>query len=351
MTRKALLFMSVLVVSLESGLRVTGLYTTFSENSTGRFWFEWEHERDSYIYAFPPNQSFDMDIGDTVFQYVINELGYRERPMPATSSPKSQRVFIVGDSFTEGNGAEYGNSWVRRLESLVKAQYPSAEFYVCGISGLDPHFAWVTIKEQLLAYRPTHIITSVNDSDFDDQIIRGGYSRFKEGGRVKYNPSPSFLKFYKYSHIVRLIVHEFLSYDHYLIRRNTPNVQRLSVADSIATCLGDINLLCAENDVKFLSVIHPVPHMICYESESSKSEVVAFESVQFDFPVVKMYAPLKSAMEGDDCTSYHWKQDSHFNGKGYKLFGNLIFEEIEQKYPDFWNYDQQPDSKSAAPSK
>lgn len=337
MSKNIALSLTVFIICLEFGLRVTGLYTTFSEGSTGEFWFEWGHERDSSVYAFPPNTGFEMDIGDTVFHYTINELGYRERSMPQKSPPTAFRVFVVGDSFTEGNGAVYEQSWVRRLESNVQALFPDASFHVCGISGLDPHFAWAAIKYQLLDYHPTHIITTVNDSDFDDQIIRGGYSRFKKSGKVEYNPAPPFLLLYQFSHIVRFIVHEFLSYDQFLIKRNDPKAQRMAVVDSISDCLEDINQLCTENDVKFLTVIHPVPHLICYESEISKSEVLAFESVPFDFPVVRMYAPLKAAMEGDDCTTFHWKQDSHFNGKGYQLFGNLLFEQIEQSYPDFWS--------------
>ena len=325
---------------LELGVRLTGMYTTFSEDSKGNFWFEWAHERDNVVYAFPPNEYFEMDIGDTVFQYEINELGYREREMPLHSEPSAQRVFVVGDSFTEGNGADYENSWTRRLGARVQMIHPEAEFYVCGISGLDPHYAWASIKKQLLAYKPTHIITTVNDSDFDDQIIRGGYSRFQPDGSVKYRPAPWFLPVYRFSHIVRMLVHEFLDYDYFLIRRNNRETQRAEVADSITQCLHDINKLCIQNEVKFMTVIHPVPHSICYESEVVKSEVFALNSHRFDFSVIRMYQPLKQAMTGPDCTSYHWEQDSHFNAKGYQLFASLLYDKIQEEYPDFWEVNQ-----------
>lgn len=336
MTKNVLLFFCVFVVALEFGLRITGHYNTFSENSTGDFWFEWAHQRDSSVYAFPPGRNFDMDIGDTSFHYVINELGYREKPMPKDSPAKSLRVFVVGDSFAEGNGTEYHRSWTRNIESMVKTTYPDAEFYVCGISGLDPHFAWLTIKDVLFDYSPTHILTTVNDSDFDDQLIRGGFSRFQTDGTVKYRPAPWFLPAYRISHILRMVVHELFDYDYYLIRRNNENSQRKMVADSIAQCLVDINKLCLEKDVKFMTVIHPIPHSICFESEMKKSAVLALSSYTFDFPVVKMYSPLKAAMIGPECTTYHWKQDSHFNGKGYKLFADVLFNEIEIHYKGFW---------------
>jgi hypothetical protein len=325
---------------LEVGVRLTGMYTTFSEDSKGNFWFEWAHERDNVVYAFPPNEDFEMDIGDTVLQYEINELGYREREMPLRSKPSAQRVFVVGDSFTEGNGSDYDNSWTRRLGARVQMIHPEAEFYVCGISGLDPHYAWASIKKQLLAYKPTHIITTVNDSDFDDQIIRGGYSRFQPDGSVKYRPAPWFLPVYRFSHIVRMLVHEFLDYDYFLIRRNNRETQRAEVADSITQCLLDINKLCIQNEVKFMAVIHPVPHSICYESEVVKSEVFALNSQGFDFSVIRMYQPLKQAMTGPDCTAYHWEQDSHFNAKGYQLFASLLYDKIQEEYPDFWEVNQ-----------
>ena len=335
MKKNLALSLIIFFACLEIGIRLTGLYTTFSENSTGDFWFEWGHKRDSAIYAFPADADFDMDIGDTVLKYVINELGYRERPMPS-ASPVAQRVFVVGDSFTEGNGTTYNNSWTRHLEAQVQMTYPEAEFYVCGISGLDPHYAWATIKNQLLDYKPTHIITTVNDSDFDDQIIRGGYSRFQSDGSVKYRDAPWFLPIYRFSHIARMLVHEFFDYDYYLIRRNNRNLQRAQVANNIAQCLRDISEVCTENQVRFMTVIHPVPHMICYETDHLKSEVLAMDSIHFKFPVTTLYDPLKTAMTGSDCTTYHWKQDSHFHEKGYRLFASLLFDEVEKNYPDFW---------------
>lgn len=282
-----------------------------------------------------------MDIGDTVFRYVINELGYRERSMPLHST-SAQRIFVIGDSFTEGNGTDYHRSWTRCLERSVKKVQPDTKFFVCGISGLDPHFAWVALKEQLLAFQPTHVITTVNDSDFDEQIIRGGYSRFQINGSVQYHPSPWFLPIYEFSHIVRMVAHELFEYDYYLIRRNDRKTQRAEVADSLAQCLRDMNQLCIENNVKFMTVIHPVPHKICFESEEVKSEVLALDSHSFNFPVIRLYEPLKQAMTGPDCTTFHWKMDSHFNGKGYQLFANLAYEEIEKEYPLFWNPPNEP---------
>jgi hypothetical protein len=336
MKRNIAISLFTLVLFMEIGIRLTGLYTTFSEDSTGEFWFEWAHERDSSIYAFPPVGDFDMDIGDTVFRYEINELGYRERPMPVDTVPVAQRIFVVGDSFTEGNGTEYHRSWTRRLEERVKITHPDAEFFVCGISGLDPHFAYAALKHQLLAFRPTHVITTVNDSDFDDQAVRGGYSRFRSDGSVKYLPAPWFLPVYRFSHITRMLVHEFFEYDHYLIRRNDHEVQQAEAADSISKALCDINALCIKNDVKFLAVIHPVPHKICFEADGFKSDILALNPHEFDFPVIRMYQPLKAAMTGPDCTTYHWKQDSHFNGKGYHLFGKLLYDEIQRGCPEFW---------------
>jgi len=53
-----------------------------------------------------------------------------------------------------------------------------------------------------------------------------------------------------------------------------------------------------------------------------------------------MYQPLKQAMTGPDCTSYHWEQDSHFNAKGYQLFASLLYDKIQEEYPDFWEVNQ-----------
>lgn len=336
MSKNIALSLTVFIICLELGLRTTGLYTTFSEGSTESFWFEWNHERESSHYSHNAKSVFISSNGESEWEYHTNQFGYRERHLV----PKKDsiiRLFTIGDSFTEGLGTSFDSTWPRRLEDLLKQQGIDLDLHNCGMSGSDPFYQWWSLQNKLIEHEPSHVIVSINDSDFDDIIIRGGYSRFQPNGSVKYRPAPWFLPIYRFSHIIRMIVHELFDYDYYLIRRHYADRQRAEVADSIARCLRDISQLCAENDVKFMGVIHPVPHLICYESEHSKSNVLALDSHSFDFPVIRMYEPLKAAMTGPDCTSYHWKQDSHFNGKGYQLFGNLLFEQIEQNYPDFWS--------------
>lgn len=344
MIKNLTLFLVVFVFSLEIGLRVTRLYSTFSEASSGNFWFEWENERDTAHYSHKANSTFISSIGsEGEWEYQTNQFGYRERLIPEKRLSK-KTVFTFGDSFTEGLGANFDDSWPRQLERLVQ-QDDSLSLFNCGMSGSDPFYEYWSLKNALINYSPTHVIFSINDSDFDDFLVRGGYSRFRPDGSVKYQDAPWFFTIYRFSHIVRMLVHEIYDYNYFLIRRNNLEAQRAEVADSIAQCLRDVNALCLANNIKFMAVIHPVPHLVCFESEQSKSEVLALNSHKFDFPVIRMYEPLKAAMTGANCTSYHWKIDSHFNGKGYQLFGSLLYDKIEEEYPRFWD-----SLKSSVPS-
>lgn len=339
---KCLLF-SVLffIFLLEAALRITGKWITASEKSTGRFFYEWGYETHRH-YAYPPNDTFVMDIGEYSWEYHTNSLGYREREMD-TAPPHAIRALVIGDSFAEGNGTSYDSSWARHLERRLQQKHPDAEVYVCGISGFDPFYAYVALKERLLPYRPTHVLISVNDSDFDDYIIRGGFSRFKEGNRVQYKDPPWFLPVYRYSHIARMIAHTFCHYDYYLIQRVHTEKVRREAADSISACLQNIYQLCRENHIRFLAVIYPVPHKVCYATDDHiLSDVPALEKTTAAYPALFLYNDLSKNLKAGDCMSYCWKTDSHFNNKGYALLAHLIDSAIQAQHPDFWSIPDSP---------
>lgn len=313
-------------------LRISKRYNTYSENSQGNFEFEWGYERPTQLYNFEPNDTFEMDIGEASFEYQTNSFGFRERELNLVDSTR-KKVFVFGDSFVEGNGANYDSSWVRKLESNLNLEDSAYDLYVCGISGFDPFYAYKYLENDLLEYKPSHVIVSINDSDINEFFFRGGFSRFKDDGTTKYQPPPKFISAYKYSHLVRAFVHEFLDYDYYLIDKSNYEVDVLNALDSIKYCLSQINSLCKEKNIPFLAIAHPVPHQICNTQDSYIYDFDANGS----FPFINMSEPLIEAfLEVDDCTVYHWKQDSHFNAKGYQLYGDLLFKEIKTKYPKFF---------------
>ncbi len=330
------LFVSIIIflVLLEAGLRLTGKWKTASEKSVGEFFYEWGYET-KHLYSYEPNDTFIMDIGEYRWEYHTNDMGYRERNIDTTDT-SGIRGFVIGDSFVEGNGTAYDSSFTRHLEGLLRKDHPDADLYICGISGFDPFFSYVALAERLMEYKPTHVIVSVNDSDFDDYTIRGGFSRFKPDGKVRYKEPPAFLPYYRYSHIVRVIVHEFLKYDYYLIRRVNVDEQTREAADSISACLLKTYELCEANGIRFLAVIYPTPHEICYEDHPGTLTKVISLADKKGYPAVHLYEPLKKNMKAGDCLSYCWYVDSHFNRKGYALMGDILDSMIRHQYPSFW---------------
>jgi hypothetical protein len=316
----------------EGILRISGRYNTYSEISQGNFEFEWGYERNTQLYNFTPNDTFEMDIGEASFEYITNTMGFREREIDQNDTIR-KKVFVFGDSFTEGNGTQYDSSWVRILEGLVNESKPIYDFYVCGVSGFDPFYAYHYLKEELLIYNPSHVIVTINDSDIDEFIIRGGFARFQSDGTTKYKEPPKFITAYEYSHVVRAVVHECYDYDYYLIDWSNYEADVLNAIDSIKFCLSEINTLCKEQGISFLALAHPVPHKICNNNRSYISQLEIYENI----PFVNMSEPLSRKFnEVEDCTVYHWKYDSHFNTKGYALYGQLVFEELKMKYAQFF---------------
>jgi hypothetical protein len=332
------LFFSLVMIFavLEAGMRISGKWGDLPYKiQKGDFNFEWGWEMDGTYFAFPPLSHTKIACQEFCYAYDLNSLGVREREVD-TLDTASIRLFIYGDSFVEGNGTAYDSSWVRKIEELLLADGKDASVYMTGVSSSDPYYAYTALKSKLLALHPTHFIATINDSDFDNYMIRGGFSRFRKGGITRYrNPPPIYL-FYRYSHLARMFAHQYWGYNYYLIKDANDPVKKKEAADSLSQAMAVINDLCLENDIRFLAVIHPTPHPVCFGNDQTQSDVLSIDPATITYPAVQMFGPLREILTSENCYDYCWKIDSHFNGHGYGVFGELVYRSIQDQYPDFW---------------
>lgn len=65
----------------------------------------------------------------------INSQGLREERLLGPAGPRTRRIIAVGDSFTLGYSVEEKQTWVRRLEALLRARDPAWEVINAGVPG------------------------------------------------------------------------------------------------------------------------------------------------------------------------------------------------------------------------
>ena len=82
-----------------------------------------------------------------------------------------------------------------------------------GVSGSDPVYYIELLRRKLLKYHPDLVLTTINRSDIDDVIWRGGFDRFAPDGQLKERRFPWWTWLFDRSRLVRAFVLEVLHYD------------------------------------------------------------------------------------------------------------------------------------------
>jgi hypothetical protein len=121
------------------------LYSTFTAGQ--------EHERTARIYdpvydhGLAPN--FDgYDVwGEARYRLITDNLGFKDsavREVPLQST--SRRILIIGDSFAEGIGMSYENSFAGLLQAAGQARPDKIEFLNAGVASYSPSIYYKKIK-------------------------------------------------------------------------------------------------------------------------------------------------------------------------------------------------------------
>jgi lysophospholipase L1-like esterase len=115
--------------------------------------------------ANPPHHRVQVDNLEYQYLWQTNSQGLRYREIPLRKPRERHRVFVVGDSFTDGEGVETSQRYTNRLEVDFD---PGVDFINAGLGGQGVLqyarvFHWVGTK-----YRPDALLICVNANDLSD---------------------------------------------------------------------------------------------------------------------------------------------------------------------------------------
>ena len=131
-------------------------------------------------------------------------------------------------------------------------------------------------------------------------------------------------------------------YDKTLIRKKDLQREKLQAIQEINECLDSVMTLCSINNIKFMAITHAAPLNYCYD-RPDELDVRLFNKMQNKYPHIYIEDQLREIIKKENCLEYGWKNDGHFTGKGYVALGQLLYEEIQFKYPDFFKTNNQFD--------
>jgi hypothetical protein len=173
------------------------------------------------------------------------------------------------------------------------------------------------------------VIEFLNSTDIMDVIYRGGMERFNGDGTMSGKVRPRWEYLFRYSHVFRACVFNVMGYDGNLI----PTDAKEFLITNAATMIGDrickTAEYCDRSGIRYVVIIHPVPQSLItgpvgFDIPFERT----IENLDCSVSVENIRAELESEYGTRMKGSYYWPLDGHYNGKGYKVIGEIVAERL-----------------------
>lgn len=330
-----LFWAAVFVIAAEILLRWSCAYCSWSEQNNGDWKSPYTVESDSPYWLRKPGYTGSYNQPEFDYSLITNSLGLRDIEHPPTKAPGELRVVALGDSFTEGQGAPFEDTWPSVFSRKLNMAGDAYQYTVIigGVAGSDPFYAYRLMVDRLLAYQPDLVLLTVNFSDVIDVVARGGEERFTRDGRttgISDPPTGLPVWLFEHSHFTRFVMIELLDYTH-LMMTKPERKEKVAVArKKIELLIVKLDRLLAQHGIRFALVVMPGANELRRGRYDDLHDLPALMEASKAASVstidVKPYLDAKLA-EGDvQFGDLAWEIDRHYNPLGYRYFGEAVYE-------------------------
>lgn len=267
--------------------------------------------------------------------YHTNSLGYRDaRQRVISQEPSGVRVVILGDSFTEGSGVEYADTFSARVGTLwQKKNGVPIEVLNAGVSSYCPSLEFRKLSQFLeRGYTTDVVILMLDTSDvFDEAKSKYNFTTHQDR-RLGEVLRPHFLSLFSYLH--RSPPHT----EDYDLWKYPPERGRWIESDAayeewgrqgVALCQQNIQALsqlCQTHHIKFYLVIYPWPRQLQLRAEPSRLETLFIPFAhQQRIPLINLYPDFLALK---DWKPFYITGDVHWNEKGHAFVAQKLFEQV-----------------------
>jgi hypothetical protein len=161
--RRAVVSTALVVYCVLLFLGVDFVYSSFLHEEDQ--WPRYPHP--AYHHALVPRFDGYDSWGDVRYPFVTNSLGFRDaRVRDVPLAVASRRVLLIGDSFTEGTGVPFEESFAGRLQAAGMERTDKIEFLDAGVISYSPTLYYRKIKyliEQGLRFDEVVVFSDVSD--------------------------------------------------------------------------------------------------------------------------------------------------------------------------------------------
>ena len=324
------------LIGLEIVLRVFGISATFNERIGHGYASYYNQKLPTWYHTWQANTPVVYNEPEIKYSYPGNSLGLREREIPMAKTDSIKRLFILGDSFVEGNGVTYENSMPSWLQKKLDSAGVAVDVFNAGVSGSDPFYEYTLLRDKLMPLRPDLVIVCINQTDIQDYIFRGGMDRFKADGTTVNRKGPWWEPAYHYSYVFRVFMHRIRQYDKTLTKKTEAATIGRHAETEIQQCLYTMQRLCNANHVKLVCAVQPIHSSVKEPDTVEDIETLATTVSPDSIQLIDLYPDFKKSLNNQNWPNYGLKINDHFNPRGYRLFADVLFDDINKQYPGFW---------------
>lgn len=290
--------------------------------------------------------------GSFVFDLCTNKFGMRTSCADRVNI-KKYKLAIIGDSFVEGIGLDYSNTFTGILEKDLNYRIANL-----GVRSYSP----ANYKEKILyfvkqGFSFDHIIIFIDISDVQDEDLRNGkirsnkkeiinafkYNNFKE--LLKLNFQLSYYVFFEIKNFFRLksdakmIFNDHDAYDKNYSRgswtyeKNNPHIKN-GLFHSLNNMKILVNFL-KQNQIQYSIAVYPWPQQLLFDKQNSNQVKIwknfcKINSCKFFFDFFEIYHQMIEKTDLKDVIlNYYYYTDVHFNENGNRIIANLLKKKIK----------------------
>ncbi|MDG1943916.1 MAG: SGNH/GDSL hydrolase family protein [Halioglobus sp.] len=321
------------VSAAEMILRWNCSYCTWTEANSGSYSSPYAINEDSWYLLRPANLVDSYRQPEFAYGLRTNSLGLRDIEHPLEKSVDEIRLLAIGDSFTEGQGAPFDDTWLSVLGRNLNRTGGEVRYTVIsgGVAGSDPFYEYRLLMDTLLAYQPDIVMLALNASDINDTILRGGNERFLPGNRVRgISDAPSGVQvwLYEHSHFSRFILFETVDFTHLLITKSERARRAVDARKKVESLIVELDAQLKERGIKFVLVVMPTSKEAKrnqYDDVTDLQALLDTVNARGVFTIdTKPYLVKKMQENGFTRDDLYWPKDYHFTPLGYRLAGKAV---------------------------
>lgn len=335
----ALASLLLAVVVGEIVLRASCSYCDWSERNGGSYSSHYETPFDSWYHAHASNLVRTFGQPEFDYEFATNSLGIRDLEHPLDADENEFRIVGLGDSFTEGSGAELEDSYLKVLErNLDERSVGKVRVISGGVAGSDPLYGFVLLRDKLLQFDPDLVLVTINATDVSDLMVRGGFERFAPDGGLRFNPRPTVEKLYRWSHLHRFVMMRLFGYDWFGLSPERQVERRARALEDLVAATDALQDLADRSDFELLVVLHPMHFELVMRSYNFDVGLLMEHMSSRRIRFVDLMDFFAARVRKEEVASLYWALDGHHNAAGYRL----LAEGLEERIRDLGLLEEQP---------